>query len=175
MAKSRAELGWHNDSIRQDLYVSITRWCYKVFVRSSTVHETMFEFGGAVMRDTEPEGLKVSGEIMISREQLDALDGEPPRENRGMVQLLGLGRPIGPYLSVTLPVNSQVWDELFRTFSATFASNGPLYLNLDLEHPKGADHDFWCTGWHSEDVQVSKFDFISGGWSRRRKWLAKFL
>ena len=162
------EFGWDNDHERQELWVQVENWQYKVFVASLKSHSTLFQFEG-IASEVEGiasggsglKGLRVDGDITIPFELLSGSE-EPPPDFRG--DFFFSDGIFGPYLKVKIKVAPKTFEELYRVFSGQFASNnGGLGLNLQLKHPKGAEPGFWRAGWQKETIQISHFDFYSGG------------
>lgn len=158
---SRGEFGWDNDHERQELWVQVESWQYKVFVKSFKSYSTLFQFEGVTAEGSGLKGLRVDGEIMIPFEILSGLE-DPPPDDRGFFFLAdGI---FYPQLNVEIRVAPEAFAELIRVFSGQFAStNGGLGLKLHLKHPKGAEAGFWRAGWQKETIQISHFDFYSGG------------
>jgi hypothetical protein len=163
MTKSELDLGWNNDHERQSLWVQLESWQYKVFIESFESHRTIFQFEGVVSGGwkTRLTGLKLIGEIEIPMEILHPEWGEQPPDNPGTFNLVD--KEGDTFVSVTLLVSPESFADLFRVFSEAFGNNGDLGLELVLKHSKGAEPNFWRTGWQHEDIQVYRFGLYFDG------------
>ena len=80
-----------------------------------------------------------------------------------------------PNLGLTLEVAPEGYAELFRVFSTASGNDGDLGLAIHLKHPKGAEPDFWRSGWQKEVIQVSWFGLYFGGNLQKPKGLASLI
>lgn len=170
--KSEPLLEWEKYSqTHQSLWVSVSRWDYKVFpsTKGSEFGSWLFQFEGRTNLGAA-KGLTVAGGIEVIE----------PGEEHGMLQDHWKNPPnsIEGYgclmhekhdpvfmasFGFTLLCKQEALDWLYKAFMCGFASqNGGIGLEIGITFPDEMGEDFWKDRWRDEWWQVTNWKVFAG-------------
>ena len=147
----------------QYVRVRITDWTYNIFNRL----ETGLSFKGVVEKTNCKglNGLLTSGQIMKDEKtesQLKSVGEFQIVDDWVTAEIPEATHFEDPWVSVILYICSEIQSEVLRVFTVGFTTSDLnesfIYIDLKLDHQRGAEPDFWRREWFKGEVNIADYE-----------------
>ena len=164
--------GWKNCAgPSQQFWISVASWDYKVFpqLTGRGQPECDFQFEGTILSGEPLIGLAVAGSIEVVTLE-ETTGGRPDHWRNTPAFMEGTGNllhqadsALQPFVGVTLYVNQQTVDWVYRAFSGgQFSGKGGLGIKVTIDCPDADGDDFWEERWRTKLWRVARWGVFAG-------------